>query len=61
MRLSRHTSGYGELTFSIDEARKVLNGDEDALSELASHFDKYVTWIDDVKRINTKQLLESSH
>jgi len=50
-----------ELTFSIDEARKILNSDEETLNEFACHVDKYVTWIDDVKRINTKQLLESSH
>jgi hypothetical protein len=50
-----------ELTFSIDEARKILNSDEETLNEFASHIDKYVSWIDDVKRIKTKQLLDSSH
>jgi len=61
LRISRHSSGMIELTFSIDEARKILNSDEETLNEFACHVDKYVTWIDDVKRINTKQLLESSH
>jgi len=50
-----------ELTMSIDEARKILNSDEETLNEFADHVQKYVTWIDDVKRINTKQLLEFSH
>ena len=55
--MSGHTSKYVELTIPIEEVQAMLDCDEATLNELASHLNKYCTWIGDCKRIRTKELL----
>jgi hypothetical protein len=38
----------------------VLKNDEQALSELCELIQKYVTWQEDIKRINTKRIFEGA-
>jgi len=47
-----------EITIPIEEVKAMLACDEDKLNEFASHLDKYCSWIQDVKRINTRRLLQ---
>ncbi len=45
------------ITFEKDDVIAMLNKDEETLNEFAVTLDKWKTWIDDVKRIRTKEML----
>jgi hypothetical protein len=61
MRISGHTKNYVETTIPIEEVEAMLNCDEEALNEFATHLDKYCKWIGDCKKIPTKELLAKNH
>lgn len=58
MRISHYSSDYVGLEFTHEEVESMLNKDEDKLSEFAELLDKYHTWIDDCKKIRTKEILQ---
>ncbi|HEY1248882.1 MAG TPA: hypothetical protein VGE97_07845 [Nitrososphaera sp.] len=59
--ISWNTSNYVEINIPIEKAKAmVLKNDEQALSELCELIQKYVTWQEDIKRINTKRIFEGA-
>jgi len=55
--ISSYTKDYAEINIPLEVARKMLAKDEEALEEFALLINKFVTWIDDIQRINTKRVL----
>jgi predicted metallo-beta-lactamase superfamily hydrolase len=58
LRISHYNYDYVGLEFSHEEIEAMLNKDEDKLNDLAELFQKYDTWINDCKKIRTKEILQ---
>lgn len=46
------------LKIPLGECRKIVALDYDAIRDLYDHIEKYTTWIDDCKKIRTKEILQ---
>jgi hypothetical protein len=55
--ISGFTKDYVQINIPTERAQAMLNKDEKALSEFAGLIDKFVTWLEDIKLINTKAIL----
>ena len=60
MRISEYTSTRICIDFDYEEVEAMLAKDEYPLTQFANLLQKYHTWILDVKKIRTKELLHSA-
>jgi hypothetical protein len=53
--------GILEMTFSEDDVYHYLACHRRTRKELEKHFQKYATWMSDVKKIRTKEILQRAN
>lgn len=58
MHIGWHSDSHFELNISLEEAKKYLAVDAQTVQDLTDNIQKFVTSIEDAKRIYTKQLLD---